>query len=170
MNRRAFRTARCPIMVATGVSARGLDIKNVMHVVNFDLPRALHGGVTEYVHRIGKSIHPMVIMVCIKKKLTIQDVPDVSETRVSLLRSTTTRKTRKSRLTWSKSSLRASSAFRTSSKRTNPWMRPSTLTMTLRTKTTKLPRVPVVTRGEPLLRLEPLTPGVDLTTRELVLV
>lgn len=67
MNRRAFRTARCPIMVATGVSARGLDIKNVMHVVNFDLPRALHGGVTEYVHRIGKSIHPMVIMVYIKK-------------------------------------------------------------------------------------------------------
>lgn len=53
-NRRAFRTARCPILVATGVSARGLDIKNVMHVINFDLPRALHGGVTEYIHRIGK--------------------------------------------------------------------------------------------------------------------
>ena len=53
-NRRAFRTAKCPILVATGVSARGLDIKNVMHVINFDLPRAMHGGVTEYVHRIGK--------------------------------------------------------------------------------------------------------------------
>lgn len=52
---RAFRSARCPIMVATGVSARGLDIVNVMHVINFDLPRAMHGGITEYVHRIGKS-------------------------------------------------------------------------------------------------------------------
>ena len=49
-------------MVTTGVSARGLDIKNVMHVVNFDLPRVDHGGITEYIHRIGKfyqrsSIH-----------------------------------------------------------------------------------------------------------------
>ena len=53
---RAFRTARSPILVATGVSARGLDIKNVMHVVNFNLPSAMHGGITEYVHRIGKSL------------------------------------------------------------------------------------------------------------------
>ncbi|OOF90851.1 hypothetical protein ASPCADRAFT_156157 [Aspergillus carbonarius ITEM 5010] len=52
---RAFRTARCPILVATGVSARGLDIKNVMHVINYDLPRAEHGGITEYVHRIGRT-------------------------------------------------------------------------------------------------------------------
>ncbi|GFN15046.1 DEAD/DEAH box helicase [Aspergillus tubingensis] len=52
---RAFRTAKCPILVATGVSARGLDIKNVMHVINFDLPRVQHGGITEYVHRIGRT-------------------------------------------------------------------------------------------------------------------
>ncbi|KAJ6178978.1 hypothetical protein N7519_009439 [Penicillium mononematosum] len=35
---RAFRSAKCPIMVATGVSARGLDVINVLHVVNYDLP------------------------------------------------------------------------------------------------------------------------------------
>ncbi|KAL4906806.1 hypothetical protein BDW74DRAFT_166944 [Aspergillus multicolor] len=52
---RGFRSARCPIMVATGVSARGLDIKNVMHVINFDLPSAMHGGITEYIHRIGRT-------------------------------------------------------------------------------------------------------------------
>ena len=52
---RAFRSAKSPILVATGVSARGLDIRNVMHVINFDLPRAMNGGVTEYVHRIGKT-------------------------------------------------------------------------------------------------------------------
>lgn len=45
-------------MVATGVSARGLDIKNVMHVINFDLPRVSHGGITEYIHRIGKNPSP----------------------------------------------------------------------------------------------------------------
>ncbi|OJJ44234.1 hypothetical protein ASPZODRAFT_18425 [Penicilliopsis zonata CBS 506.65] len=52
---RAFRTARCPVLVATGVSARGLDIKNVMHVVNYELPRAHHGGIIEYIHRIGRT-------------------------------------------------------------------------------------------------------------------
>lgn len=41
-------------MVTTGVSARGLDIKNVMHVINFDLPSPEHGGIDEYIHRIGK--------------------------------------------------------------------------------------------------------------------
>ncbi|KAJ5613671.1 DEAD/DEAH box RNA helicase [Penicillium herquei] len=52
---RSFRSARCPIMVATGLSARGLDIVNVMHVINYDLPKVQHGGITEYVHRIGRT-------------------------------------------------------------------------------------------------------------------
>ena len=51
--RRAFRSAKCPVMIATGVSARGLDVINVLHVVNYDLPNAAHGGITEYIHRIG---------------------------------------------------------------------------------------------------------------------
>lgn len=44
-------------MITTGVSARGLDIVNVMHVVNYDLPRASQGGITEYMHRIGEFDH-----------------------------------------------------------------------------------------------------------------
>ncbi|CAI7578651.1 unnamed protein product [Penicillium glandicola] len=52
---RAFRSAKCPIMVATGVSARGLDVINVLHVVNYDLPSCVHGGITEYIHRIGRT-------------------------------------------------------------------------------------------------------------------
>lgn len=52
---RAFKTAKSPILVATGVSARGLDIKNVMHVINFDLPSRNYGGIDEYIHRIGKN-------------------------------------------------------------------------------------------------------------------
>lgn len=51
---RAFRTAEAPLLVATAVSARGLDVKNVMHVINYDLPSADHGGISEYVHRIGR--------------------------------------------------------------------------------------------------------------------
>lgn len=44
-------------MVATGVTARGLDVVNVLHVVNYDLPSTMHGGITEYVHRIGKLFY-----------------------------------------------------------------------------------------------------------------
>ena len=47
----SFRTGRTPILVATDVAARGLDISNVTHVINFDLPRDLD----DYVHRIGRT-------------------------------------------------------------------------------------------------------------------
>lgn len=46
-------------MVATALSARGLDIPNLMHVVNYDLPR--HGGINEYIHRIGMCTIPLRI-------------------------------------------------------------------------------------------------------------
>ena len=42
-------------MVATGVSARGLDVANVKHVINYDLPSTMHDGITEYIHRIGRT-------------------------------------------------------------------------------------------------------------------
>uniref|UniRef100_A0A182NSC9 RNA helicase n=1 Tax=Anopheles dirus TaxID=7168 RepID=A0A182NSC9_9DIPT len=48
---RLFRCGRCPILVATAVAARGLDIPNVKQVINFDLPAE----VEEYVHRIGRT-------------------------------------------------------------------------------------------------------------------
>lgn len=44
-----FRSGRTPIMVATAVAARGLDIPNVTHVVNYDLP----SDIDDYVHRYG---------------------------------------------------------------------------------------------------------------------
>ncbi|KAJ7744722.1 YPL119Cp-like protein [Mycena olivaceomarginata] len=46
-----FRTGRTPIMVATAVAARGLDIPNINHVINYDLPSDIDG----YVHRIGRT-------------------------------------------------------------------------------------------------------------------
>ncbi|TEB32991.1 DEAD-domain-containing protein [Coprinellus micaceus] len=46
-----FRTGKTPIMVATAVAARGLDIPNVTHVVNYDLP----SDIDDYVHRIGRT-------------------------------------------------------------------------------------------------------------------
>ncbi|CAD1472170.1 unnamed protein product, partial [Heterotrigona itama] len=46
-----FKSGRMSVLVATAVAARGLDIKNVSHVINYDLPK----GIDEYVHRIGRT-------------------------------------------------------------------------------------------------------------------
>uniref|UniRef100_A0A8C6AJH1 RNA helicase n=1 Tax=Monodon monoceros TaxID=40151 RepID=A0A8C6AJH1_MONMO len=46
-----FRCGKCLALVATSVAARGLDIENVQHVINFDLPSTID----EYVHRIGRT-------------------------------------------------------------------------------------------------------------------
>lgn len=48
---RSFKTGRTPILVATDVAARGLDIPHVAHVINFDLPN----DIDDYVHRIGRT-------------------------------------------------------------------------------------------------------------------
>ena len=42
---------RAQVLVATDVAARGLDIKTITHVVNFDLPQVAE----DYVHRIGRT-------------------------------------------------------------------------------------------------------------------
>ncbi|MDI9403257.1 MAG: DEAD/DEAH box helicase, partial [Limnohabitans sp.] len=47
----AFRSGRSPVLVATDVAARGLDIDDVTHVVNYDLPMEPEA----YVHRIGRT-------------------------------------------------------------------------------------------------------------------
>lgn len=46
-----FRSGRVKILVATDVAARGLDINDLTHVINFSLPR----DVESYVHRIGRT-------------------------------------------------------------------------------------------------------------------
>ncbi|KAL6907907.1 hypothetical protein ACP4OV_002077 [Aristida adscensionis] len=46
-----FRTGSAPILVATDVAARGLDIKDIRVVINYDFPT----GIEDYVHRIGRT-------------------------------------------------------------------------------------------------------------------
>lgn len=48
---KAFKEGRINILVATDVAARGLDIPNVTHVINFDTPQTYD----DYVHRIGRT-------------------------------------------------------------------------------------------------------------------
>lgn len=46
-----FRDGKTELLVATDVAARGLDINNVTHVINFDIPQ----DPVSYVHRIGRT-------------------------------------------------------------------------------------------------------------------
>jgi superfamily II DNA/RNA helicase len=46
-----FKESRVEILVATDVAARGLDIKNVTHVINYTLPQSYE----DYIHRIGRT-------------------------------------------------------------------------------------------------------------------
>jgi ATP-dependent RNA helicase DDX5/DBP2 len=46
-----FKSGRCNIMVATDVAQRGLDVKDVQFVVNYDVPKTFE----DYIHRIGRT-------------------------------------------------------------------------------------------------------------------
>jgi ATP-dependent RNA helicase RhlE len=46
-----FRAGRCRVLVATDIAARGIDIDDITHVVNFELPNVAES----YVHRIGRT-------------------------------------------------------------------------------------------------------------------
>ena len=46
-----FKTDVCSLLIATGVAARGLDVKELVLVVNYDTPNHHE----EYVHRVGRT-------------------------------------------------------------------------------------------------------------------
>ena len=47
----SFKQGKAPILVATDIAARGIDVDNVSHVINFELPEVPEA----YVHRIGRT-------------------------------------------------------------------------------------------------------------------
>lgn len=46
-----YKNDRCNILVATDVASRGLDIKNISIVINYDIPNTIE----DYIHRIGRT-------------------------------------------------------------------------------------------------------------------
>ncbi len=46
-----FKQNRLKVLLATDIASRGLDIDDVTHVINYDLPESYE----DYVHRIGRT-------------------------------------------------------------------------------------------------------------------
>merc|ERR1711967_208364 len=46
-----FKEGKSPILVATDVAARGLDVKDIKYVINYDFP----GSIEDYIHRVGRT-------------------------------------------------------------------------------------------------------------------
>jgi ATP-dependent RNA helicase RhlE len=46
-----FRCEKTPVLVATDIASRGIDVDDITHVINFDVPRTPE----DYVHRVGRT-------------------------------------------------------------------------------------------------------------------
>merc|ERR1712048_1090077 len=46
-----FKSGKSPILVATDVAARGLDVKDIKYVINYDFPKEI----PDYIHRVGRT-------------------------------------------------------------------------------------------------------------------
>jgi ATP-dependent RNA helicase RhlE len=70
-----FKTAKLQVLVATDIAARGIDISELPHVVNFELPNVPE----DYVHRIGRtgragSQGEASSLVCVDEKKLLNDI------------------------------------------------------------------------------------------------
>lgn len=79
----AFREGRSRVLVATDVAARGLDVDDVTHVVNFDLPMEPEA----YVHRIGRTARAGAAGVAVsfcdsEERALLRDIEKLLGTRI----------------------------------------------------------------------------------------
>jgi len=78
-----FHSSKTKILICTDVAARGLDIKEVSHVYNYDIPPSIQ----EYIHRIGRTARAgkdgkAVSLVCKNDYLNFQNVRDGSTSEI----------------------------------------------------------------------------------------
>jgi ATP-dependent RNA helicase RhlE len=78
-----FKAGRAAILVATEVASRGLDIEELPHVVNFELPMVAE----DYVHRIGRtgragSTGDAISLVCVDEQGLLGDIENLLRRRI----------------------------------------------------------------------------------------
>ncbi len=82
----AFRIGRTRILVATDIAARGIDIDDISHVINFDVPNVAE----TYVHRIGRTARAgsagLAITLCsAEEKAQLRNIERLTGTRLSII-------------------------------------------------------------------------------------
>ena len=70
-----FKSGKLPVLVATDIAARGIDIDQLPHVVNYELPNVPE----DYVHRIGRTgragaTGEAVSLVCVDEEIFLRDI------------------------------------------------------------------------------------------------
>lgn len=83
---RAFKAGTTRIMVSSDVAARGIDVQDVSHVINFDIPSIPE----EYVHRIGRTARAgkdgvAISFVSEKEEPRFEDIEKLINQRVEIL-------------------------------------------------------------------------------------
>jgi len=81
-----FKTAKLQVLVATDIAARGIDIIELPHVVNFELPNVPE----DYVHRIGRtgragSSGEASSLVCIDEKKLLSDIERLTKREIPVV-------------------------------------------------------------------------------------
>ena len=81
-----FKTAKLQVLVATDIAARGIDISELPHVVNFELPNVPE----DYVHRIGRtgragSSGEASSLVCIDERKLLRDIERLTKREIPVI-------------------------------------------------------------------------------------
>jgi ATP-dependent RNA helicase RhlE len=79
----AFKSGEVRVLVATDIAARGLDIDELPHVVNYELPNVAE----DYVHRIGRTGRAgldgkAVSLVCVDEHALLRDIERLTGQRI----------------------------------------------------------------------------------------
>jgi ATP-dependent RNA helicase RhlE len=79
-----FKAGRFPVLVATDIAARGIDVEALSHVVNFDVP----GSPDDYVHRVGRTARAeskgdAFLFVAPEEEAGLRDIERVIKKRLS---------------------------------------------------------------------------------------
>ena len=80
-----FKSGKCRVLVATDIAARGIDIDDVTHIINYELPNVAE----DYIHRIGRTARAgasgAAISLCDpSEQVFLRDIEKLIKTRVTV--------------------------------------------------------------------------------------